>query len=519
MSSAAEYVAKLAARADATPGDAYKYEHGAAVDTITKPSVCEEDMSVRMLISTDCVDRERMVIAQDGIDISLYRANPVVLYGHGEEGIVTPVAISEDKAGNCTVERGEKGTYATAYHTNKDKISSQMFDLVCCGLLRASSVGVTPKSVSYRYSKDGDKIAVIDECYLNEWSYCTVGVNPQSIVAKQFKGSPEYQEMLDAYALQSERLSTILSRNTLDGSSIHPVIKRSLIGLRDRLKSGVLDMPKSLTRQQIKKMNGVQLAKSLAKMMDYDSETVKMLRDEAKMMKDEYKSYDKEYDDDDMESDDDSDEVEVEEEVTASMDSEDDMAASGPEDVAEESSEEVEAEEPAGDEKPGAAAIKAGHADLMELISKLEASAGATENPGVVKGLQKEIDRLNDSLMSMEALFKAQYPDASPIGGGDEPEVGEQQLKSWLAGDSRRKARVTALAGRLDVWARRIGEGSISKEQLSKSLKRASVDMDRIEKSVAEMSQASFDDSFLERFSRVEEKVLAIAKHLDSTPA
>jgi hypothetical protein len=504
MVSAVDY--GLPTRDSAEFGSAYQVsEELLGVDTLSNPAVDHATMSVYMRISTDAVDRERMVVRQEGIDISLYRINPVVLYGHGEDGIVLPVAVSEDPQGNCTVTLEEDGTYARAYHKSNNKISSQIFDAVACGLLRASSVGITPKEVSYRLDSRKRKVPVVDACYLNEWSYCSVGVNPESVIVKSLRNKSGYGKLLEAYALQCAAAEAILERNTLDGSPILPEIRKSLMSLVP--KSGAYTggfnfretgkMTKSLTRQQVKRMSTLQLAKSMTKMLDYDMDTQKMFGEEVE----------------DRES---SEDVEDVADTETQETEEDEGIASGPDDMPVDSEDATETTETSGGQKPGSTVIHKIHSDLKSLVSSAEAAIAPIENPGVVKEIGKEIETMRDCMLRIEGIHDKLYSDQPKL-TTEEPDVTEDMVKSWLASDTRRQVQLAAIAGRVAGWARRLQKGEVEPAQIAKSLSRTASDLNRIHELAKD--ESSVDENLVARFEAVEKGIGKIMSILDKTPA
>ena len=185
-----------------------------AVDILSEPAINPTELSVRMCISSDAVDREDMIIRQEGINTALYRPNPVVLWGHGLEGISLPIAMSEDLEGNLTVTRDDNYTYARAFHNAKDKLSSQFFEAVSSGLIRAASIGITPTSVSCLYDRSGDRIPVVDTGNMNEWSYCAIGVNPEAVL-KSASARRKNEPWIKAWALQSEAVQKIMTATHL----------------------------------------------------------------------------------------------------------------------------------------------------------------------------------------------------------------------------------------------------------------------------------------------------------------
>ncbi len=393
-----------------------------AVDVLSQPAVDSKTMSCRFLISTDAIDRDKMAVRQEGIRLDYYQLNPVVLYGHGMEGIVLPIAMSEDDEGSITVQREGNHTYARAFHKPSDKVSSQMYDAVSCGLLRAASVGITPKACSVMYDAEGAKVPIIDECMLNEWSYCAIGVNPEAVVKSMGGKSKVSNSWLEAYALQSDAALRILERGTLDGSPIDPVIRKSLSQLRPvatgsgvGFNFGEKKMLKSLTSQEVKSMNARQLMKACASMESYDDKTKSLIKSAAGFGEPETG---------DEKKDEEKPEEKPAETPAPSTDSSQAAADSLLSDSSSESSddkpvgtsEEVKKEEPKAEEDkpdpaPGEMPLSAKvltnlHGDLKELISTAEAAMKPVENPDVVKKVTQELDRLRDCVASIEGFSR-----------------------------------------------------------------------------------------------------------------
>ena len=197
-----------------------------ALDSISNPAVDEDAVTVRMKISSERLDRDNEVVIQDGISLANYKNNPVVLFSHGLAGIVTPVAMSEDRNGNLTVTKSSDGTYATAYHIAADKQSMQFFELVNHRLLRAASIGLNPVSPIRMSFINGRKAAVLEQTDMVEWSYCAVGMNPDALVMKSL--SPRTRQFIDE---QADVADMLLRRNKLDGSSIDEPLKLFLKSL------------------------------------------------------------------------------------------------------------------------------------------------------------------------------------------------------------------------------------------------------------------------------------------------
>lgn len=218
-----------------------------------KAAVNESSMSVRARISTDDIDREGMIVANDGIRLDLYVHNPVVLFGHGIEGIPFPIAMAETPEGECTITKEADGTYGVAYFQQSDKLSSQMFGMISCGLLRALSIGATPLAVTAVYL-DGEKIPKVTQSMLNEYSFVAIGVNPFAL-KKSFLSTQAGANLLREKALQDDMVDRILRIGRIDGVSIHSELRKSLRAIKPIAKGNGVgsEFAERLQNQEIAK--------------------------------------------------------------------------------------------------------------------------------------------------------------------------------------------------------------------------------------------------------------------------
>lgn len=409
-----------------------------AIDTISEPAIDEQAMTVRMRISTSQLDRVNHVVNQAGIKTDLYRDNPVVLYGHGLE-ISFPVAQSEDEQGNLTVTTEADGTYAKAYHQARNKLSSQIFDLVVQKFLRSSSIGITPlpNSVSKGYDSNGDEVLFIDEGWLNEWSYCTISINPGARVVTK-----SHEIIKDLHGLQCDAANRILLSNTLDGSSIHPAIMKSLQATLVRTTSSPgfepreITQMKKLTADQVKAMKPKQLAKAMMEYKEYDSETQKMLGDTVESMPEEM-------------------------EPTPGPIQETQVAK------AEESPME-EMDEPMAepDDSPlGAQVIRSIHDGVISLIETATKALGPVEAPEVKDGVTEILASLQENATALEGLFSSKYPDQGGL-VAPEVETTDEVMKSFFAGSNRGRNQLQGLSARVDMISKSTKGGKLSAQQV-----------------------------------------------------
>jgi hypothetical protein len=417
-----------------------------------EPAIDETNMTVRMRISTAQIDRVRDIVVQEGIKKTFYVDNPQVLYGHGMEGIHFGVAMSDTVDGECTVTTQEDGTYAIARHSPKIKLSSQIFDMVVEKLIRASSVGIDPLVLSYGYDHTGEEIQFIDECELNEWSYCMLGCNPGALV-KSFNAKL-FEENL---ALQCEAANRILNKRKLDGTSLHPVLMKSMQAMLVTKSTGIGFDPepkvetktmKSLTSDQIKKLTRKQLAKEMGELEKYDEPTQMALKEAVDAMPEE------------------------------------DTPAPAPvvaDEVAKAEVNDFEVEDEASDDTPlGAKVVRGIHEGLKTVIATAEAALAPVENPEVKAKAQEAIDNMRAIATELEGLFTNSYKEL-PALGGEEVEASDEMVKSFLALNPRGRDQVRGLSARISAIADAAAKG---KPVSVKTLRQTASDLSRLDASI-----------------------------------
>ena len=132
-------------------------------------------------ISTATPDRVGDVLLPRGCDYQDYAKNPVVLWAHGlEQGLTLPIGVSKDPTGQLTLQITDEEVKATCYFAQSNRDAMQIFGLACDGVVVATSVRETPISQRKAY-RDGQEISIVSSWALEEWSLCSLGVNPDSI--------------------------------------------------------------------------------------------------------------------------------------------------------------------------------------------------------------------------------------------------------------------------------------------------------------------------------------------------
>ncbi len=563
---AAPFALTLPSREMANFGQPYELSGGRiGVDTLGKPAVDQNELTVRMRISTNAIDRDRMIISQTGIDTEFYVDNPVVLFGHGEQGIHIPVALSEDRSGQCTVWRDGDATWAVAYHNKNDQVSMQIFDAVLNKLLRASSVGVTPKPGGIYHKMIGsEKIPIVDGCWLNEWSYCAVPVNPQALIKSY--GRLKREDVLRESELQCERASAILSLNRLDGKPIIEPIRKALMSLlpgKTPYVTGAQSMKKSITRDQLKSMDKISLAKMFKSRDEFDDESKKTIEEEsAKAFPAEDGSEEKKPESSEKsakpdeavpaapEKTDESlpDEIEKSGGGSATVDvsgapspvsdvgtvdPDGDGAANGSGDAALEKDDLDEVPETAmpseenQSELPGSVTVRAGYDNLKAVVDVFQKEMAFVELPEYKEKIQGELDKIVESLAIIAEAHDSQYKNAPKIAGSMQDSVDPMAsvMKSFLGANKRKVESLSHLVRSLGVISEHIVNGGFDRQRIAKAINEKS---EHLRKMLSEAGKAQSEMVPLEKYraavadaERYKLKlcqVLDAYERLDSTP-
>lgn len=464
------------------------------IDTLSEPAIDQNKLTVRMRISTPQLDRVNHVVNQDGLRLDYYKDNPTVLFGHGLEGITFPVAISEDSQGNCTISREEDGTYAVAHHMQQNKLSMQMFDLVVQKFIRASSIGVTPVKVGKGYNTLGQEVLFLDETLLNEWSYCVIAVNPGSMIVQK-----SMQNIKEIFDLQCEAANRILSTNTLDGTSIHPLIRKSLQAsvVTKPSTPGIEVKPveekrtmKKLTIDEIKKMTPKQIAKSMSILKEYDEESQGMLQAAVEMMPEQTPA------------------TSVQDtQITKEMDEE---------------GSEVEVE--IDDNTPlGAKVMRSIHESIQNLIEVSTKAMGPVEAPEVKEAATEIINQMRDLAVSLEGVYASKYPDQPALAPAAE-EPTEDVVKSFLCGSGRGRDQLQGLTARVDMLAKAVrANGKVTPAQI-RMLGQTASDLSRLNmqaksfKPVAPVAPAVDETKYKQAFEDLHKQFKTLQETLAQMP-
>lgn len=150
----------------------------------------EDYGSFKIVISSNSEDRYKDIVLQEGLDISRYLLNPVVLAGHGFKDSINIVGVT-DKLYMETV--GERKQWVAEGRFAPTEAGQTLRKLYDAGMLHAASIGFIPKE------REGNVITVAE---LLEWSFVDVPANQDAVVG--LVGSKNYKSLLDMGIMKSD---------------------------------------------------------------------------------------------------------------------------------------------------------------------------------------------------------------------------------------------------------------------------------------------------------------------------
>src|SRR5882724_11100328 len=104
----------------------------------TSTELLPDARQVKVICSTAGVDRMGDIIVQEGLDLTAYRKNPVVLWGHDSD---VPVA----KAVEIGIEGGKLKATVQFPAEGVDSESDWVYGKIKAGIVNATSVGFSPE--------------------------------------------------------------------------------------------------------------------------------------------------------------------------------------------------------------------------------------------------------------------------------------------------------------------------------------------------------------------------------------
>ncbi len=155
----------------------------------TKAGLPADLGTFKFIVSTEDKDRQGEIVKQDGWDLTFYKLNPVVLWGHDYQSMPIGVCTSIQVINNELVAEGTFAPHTFAQDVRK------LYDL---GMVRTTSVGFIPRE----FDPNNDEI--ITKAELLEFSIVPVPANPYALTQRQVKELKLDVPMLETKGMKFE---------------------------------------------------------------------------------------------------------------------------------------------------------------------------------------------------------------------------------------------------------------------------------------------------------------------------
>lgn len=152
----------------------------------------KDDNRTTVVINSDALDRHGTVIVPDGVETKNYERNPVVLINHDRNRVAGTSSIR--------LQDGKLITEMNDDDWDKDDPDAMLWrGKVKKGIVRMASMGFNynEKDVEEVEREDGTRFFRILKSELLEWSWVTIGSNPEALVQRNLEIETEINERLD----------------------------------------------------------------------------------------------------------------------------------------------------------------------------------------------------------------------------------------------------------------------------------------------------------------------------------
>ena len=145
---------------------------------VARTTTLQEKRQVKVVISTETQGRDGLVVVTSGIDVTDYRRNPVVLWGHDP---AFPIA----KATTITAEGAALTSLAQFPAAGVSAKADEIFGLIGAGIVNGASIGfdvTEAEPLDPKKPYDGQRIL---KCTLMEYSFVSIPALPDALVTER----------------------------------------------------------------------------------------------------------------------------------------------------------------------------------------------------------------------------------------------------------------------------------------------------------------------------------------------
>jgi HK97 family phage prohead protease len=170
---------------------ARNYEGRTYQSRINDPEIrTTADGKVTVMVATDQIARDGMVLDPSGIDTRAYERNPVILWEHGSHpnGGSVPIGRAVD------LKEKEGGYLAEVEFDEGDEFASEIKRKVENGYINAVSIGWRTEDVSHE-KRGEETVPVVREADMTEFSFVGVPADTDALVQSRMHYDEEGEEM------------------------------------------------------------------------------------------------------------------------------------------------------------------------------------------------------------------------------------------------------------------------------------------------------------------------------------
>lgn len=236
----------------------------------------------RIVISDESLNSYGFWVVTDGIDLSAFLKNPVMLWNHNRDGHGTvdaqlPIGIWKDLRIENGVLTGEP------VFDEKDEFALKIKQKYEAGILNACSMGFVPLEWSddLEMLKEGQKVATVTRCRLMEISICDIPANANATVVLYDENSKtinlsDLPNMAIGPKINDMTLKEIALKLGLDENASLQAIADAIADLKSENASY------EATMQNLEQENGLLKAENKTLKEQEKSEAVRLLDDAVK---------------------------------------------------------------------------------------------------------------------------------------------------------------------------------------------------------------------------------------------
>jgi len=138
---------------------------------IARTNGLADKRQVRVIVSTEDLGRDGLVVLTSGINLHNFRLNPVILWAHNPDWPIAR-AVEINPVGNTLV------SLAQFPPAGASERADEIFELIRAGVINAASIG-------FEIEEGPDKDGKVARCELAEYSFVAIPALPNALVTER----------------------------------------------------------------------------------------------------------------------------------------------------------------------------------------------------------------------------------------------------------------------------------------------------------------------------------------------